>query len=300
VTSVLTRRGLTLGMSVLLGPGALLAHAIPARAASTGPTAPTDPGTAIAAIEKRHGGRLGVFVLDTGSGRTLAHRADERFFLCSSFKGLLAAMILSRVDAGRDAPDRLVPFGPKDLVSHAPVASAHVAEGALPVGTLCAAILEFSDNTAANLLLARVGGPAGLTAYVRSLGDTETRIDSFEPVNTDRPRDRDITTPRAIVGLARTTVLGNALAPASRAWLEREMAANVAGRTRLRAAFPPAWSVADRTGTADGLCNDYAVARRPNRAPLVMAAYHDAPGMELERQEAVLREAGSAILFWAG
>ncbi|WP_419729917.1 class A beta-lactamase [Lichenicola sp.] len=290
MTRLLTRRHLALGLTTLVGTASIpawLAHAAPGEAA-------------IAAIEARHGGRLGVFVLDTGSGRTLAHRADERFLLASTFKGLLAAMLLSRVDAGRDALDNPVRYGAKDLLPASPVTTAHVQQGVLTVGELTAAILQYSDNTAANLLLARVGGPAGLTAYVRGLGDPVTRLDDDEPNVGIRRGDLDTTTPRAIVGSARTVLLGNALGVGARTQLERWMDSNVVGRTRLRAAFPPAWTAGDRTGTADGICNDYAIARRPGKPPLLMAAYYDAPGQEMAPQEAVLREVGRAIVAWAG
>ena len=257
-------------------------------------------GDPIAGIERRRGGRLGVFALDTGSGAVLAHRADERFLLCSTFKGVLAGLVLSRVDAGRDDLARLVPYGARDLVAPSPVTEAHVGEGALPVGVLCAAILSVSDNAAANLLLARVGGPAALTAFARGIGDRVTRFDRYELAAGQRSGELDTTTPRAIAGTARALVLGDVLEPASRARLEGWMAACVPGRTRLRAAFPEAWAAVDRTGTGDGACNDYAVVRRPGRGALVVAAYHDAPGMEMAAQEAVLREVGAAVASWAG
>lgn len=282
----LTRRGLIAGTSALLVARTALS--------SSGEAAP------IAAIEARHGGRLGVFVLDTGSGRTLMHRADERFLLCSTFKGVLAALVLSRVDAGRDSLASVVPYGERDLVPPSPVTSAHVGQGALTVGALCEAILLVSDNAAANLLLARVGGPPALTAFARTLGDTVTRFDRYELAAGIRSGALDTTTPRAIAGTARTILLGDVLAPASRARLEGWMAACQVGRTRLRASFPPGWVTADRTGTGDGECNDYALVRRSGAAPLVMSAYYDAPGLETEAQEAVLREAGSAIVAWVG
>ena len=254
----------------------------------------------IAAIERRYGGRLGLFVLDTGTGRTLAHRADERFIMCSTMKGVLAALVLSRIDAGQDGPDRLVSYGRADLLSHSPVTSAHVEAGQLPVEALCSAIVLYSDNGAANLLLARVGGPAALTAYVRGLGDRVTRFDCTELALNDRSGVLDTTTPRAMVGTARTVLLGTVLSPRARGLLEGWMVACQTGRERLRASFPPSWTTGDKTGTGDGECNDYALVRRPGRAPLVMAAYHDAPGMAVGRQEAALRNLGSAIVAWAG
>ncbi len=285
-----TRRSVALGVPALLCAGAALGRGREGGQATEW----------VAAIENRHGGRLGVFVLDTGSGRSLGHRADERFRMCSTFKGPLAAAILARVDAGRDDLAHLLPFSQKDLLPHSPVTSAHLGAGSLPIGALCAAILEQSDNAAANLLLAHVGGPAALTAYVRALGDRVTRFDRYEPFSNDGPGELDTTSPRAIVGLARAMLLGDALRPASRLRLERWMMRTIVGQTRLRASFPAGWTVADRTGTADGICNDFAIARPPNRPPLAMAAYYDAPGMQMEAQEAVLREIGSAILAWAG
>ncbi len=281
----LGRRRFTFGLSALVAAPCLPAHA-----------AADD---AIGAIEARHGGRLGMFVVDTGSGRTLAHRADARFQLCSTFKGVLAAMVLSRVDAGRDDLSALVKYSVRELLPHSPVTGAHVRQGALPVEDLCSAILLFSDNAAANLLLARVGGPAALTSYVRGLGDAVTRFDRYELHAGERSGDLDTTTPRAIAGTARTIHLGQALGATSRGRLDGWMVACETGSHRLRASLPSSWTVGDRTGTGDGACNDYAIARRPGRAPLVMAAYYDAPGTEIAAQEVVLREVGSAIARWA-
>ena len=285
VLPFLTRRNLILKVSALFAANSIPAHAV--------------TGDAIAAIEQSHGGRLGVFALDTGTGRTLAHRPDERFLLQSTFKGILAAMVLSRVDGGQDDLGLPGTYSAKDLLPASPVTAAHAARGWLTVGELCQAILERSDNTAANLLLARVGGPESLTSYARGLGDTVTRFDRYELVE-GWSGTMDTTTPRAIAGTAATVVLGDALKKESRTLLQRWMRASVVGQTRLRASLPPDWAAGDRTGTSKGVCNDYAVAWPPGRAPLVMAAYYDAPALDIAGQEAVLREVGSAIVKWAG
>jgi beta-lactamase class A len=112
-------------------------------------------------VEQRHGGRVGVLALDTGSGRTLAWRADERFLMCSTFKGLLAGQILARVDTGQEQLDRLVPYTEQDLIFTSPVTQVNATRGALPVGTLVQAILEQSDNTAAVLLMRTAGTSTG-------------------------------------------------------------------------------------------------------------------------------------------
>jgi len=256
------------------------------------------PANPIAAIEGRHGGRLGVFAVDLHTGRTLAHRADQRFKLHSTFKGLLAALVLADVARGAERLDAPVRFGRADLLPASPVTEAAVDRGVLTVAELCVAITARSDNAAANLLMARRGGPARLTRFLRSLGDHTTRVDSYEGQMAGRPADHDTTSPRAVVATLRRLLLGPALPPSARATLEHWLRGNEVGRNRLRAAFPPDWIAGDRTGTADGACNDYAFARRPGRAPLLVSAYHAAPGMALTDQEAVIRAVGQAVVAW--
>ncbi len=252
---------------------------IAAAAVPAGPTlaagAP-DARARVAAIERRLGGRLGLAVLDTGSGRRLDWRADERFAMCSTFKALLAAAVLGRVDAGAERLDRVIPFGPVDLLEYAPTARAHVGQGGLTVSALCEAAVELSDNTAANLLLASLGGPAGLTRFVRSLGDPTTRLDRNEPtLNTALPGDaRDTTTPAAMLGDLRRLLLGRALSEASRQHLTDWMRNCQTGARRLRAGLPTGWAAGDKTGSGDnGSTNTIAILWPPGRAPILASLY---------------------------
>ncbi len=209
---------------MLLGLAAVTVSACAREASAPTPNAAgaaSEAGTVreLAAIEASVGGRVGVFVLDTGSGRTLAQRADERFAMCSTFKWVLASAVLARVDRGEMSLDQRIPYGKADLIEEtSPVTSERVAEGGLPVETLARAVLTVSDNAAANLLLAQVGGPPGLTAFIRQTGDTVTRLDRNEgALNSNDPGDpRDTTSPRAMVGLMRAILGGDVLKPASR------------------------------------------------------------------------------------
>jgi beta-lactamase class A len=230
----------------------------------------------LAALERQEGGRLGVCVRDTGTGRVLSYRADERFALCSTFKAVAAAAVLARVDRGEERLERRMAYGPGDLDTYAPVTAKHVAEGAMTLEDLCAAAVVWSDNTAGNLLLQALDGPEGFTAYVRSQGDTVTRLDRTEPtLNTAIPGDpRDTTTPAAIAGLLERILLGPALSPASRTRLLGWMAESPTGAKRLRAGLRPDWQVGDKTGTGEnGTANVVAVIRRQNSAPLIAAVY---------------------------
>jgi len=227
-------------------------------------------------IEARIGGRVGVFALDTANGRYLAHRADERFAMCSTFKWVLAAAILAQTDRARmSLTDRIV-YGPADLIEHAPITRANLAKGSMTVAELAEAAVTVSDNTAANLLLARLGGPAALTEFVRSLGDSVTRLDRNEPaLNSNEAGDvRDTTSPRAMVSLMRSVLCGEGLLPGSRTRLLGWLRACKTGNDRLRAGLPKAWIVGDKTGSGRrGAVNDVAIAFPSHRAPILIAAY---------------------------
>jgi beta-lactamase class A len=249
------------------------------------------------------GGRLGVAALDTGTGRWLRHDEDGRYAMASTFKWVLAAAILAEVEAGRLALDRELSFTRADLVSHAPVVEANLERGRLPVERLCAAIVEVSDNTAANLLLARIGGPAGLTRFCRAHGDGVTRLDRNEPeLNANLPGDpRDTTSPAAMAGLMRTLLLGDALRPASRARLIGWMQGATTGLQRLRAGLPSGWRVGDKTGNgANGAANDLAIAFPPRRAPILTASFQSGGTAERPARDAihalVARAVASAFL----
>jgi beta-lactamase class A len=231
---------------------------------------------AVQAIEALVGGRVGLYALATDSGKSLAHRADERFALCSTFKWVLAAAVLAQVDEGRLALEQEIAFGPADLLDYAPVASRHVQQGHLSLAELARAAVVTSDNTAANLLLARVGGPAGLTAFLRAHGDAVTRLDRNEPtLNTNLPDDpRDTTSPRAMAATLRSLLTRDALSVASRDRLIAWLIACETGKARLRAGLPPHWRGGDKTGTGErGAANDVAIAWPPGRGPILVAAY---------------------------
>lgn len=230
----------------------------------------------LAQLEMQLGGRLGVAAIDTGSGAHLAHRGTERFALCSTFKWLLAAAILARVDRHAASLDERVSFGPHDLLPNSPVTRTAVSKGALPIRTLCEAVIEVSDNTAANALLKTLGGPPALTRYLRGLGDATTRLDRVETsLNSNQPGDpRDTTTPLAMLGTMQTVLLGDALSRDARATLMGWLKNCRTGLHRLRAGLPSDWVVGDKTGTGEnGAVNDVAIAWPPGRQPLLIAAY---------------------------
>jgi beta-lactamase class A len=291
--SALSRRGLVLSGVAGLVPA--IARAAPG----------LDPwGARLAGIERRLGGRLGVLALDTASGARIGHRTGEHFRMCSSFKLLLAADVLARIDAGAEQAGRLIAYGPADVLEYAPVAKAHLAKGGLSVLELCAAAVEVSDNTAANLLLASIGGPAGLTRWLRSVGDPKTRLDRTETaLNTGPAADhRDTTTPDAMVATMRKVLLGTVLSPTSRQELVQWMKNCKTGEKRLRAGLPKSWRVGDKTGTWTGAwasAVDVAIAWPPTGAPVLIAAFSNGGPAKPEARDAALAEVGQIVGEWA-
>ncbi len=167
----------------------------------------------LAKIEASSGGRLGVAILDTATGTRTLHRGDERFPMCSTFKLVASAAVLAKVDAGKQRLDQRIIFQKTDLVTYSPITQTHTGEPGMTLGEICAAAIDYSDNTAANLILANIGGPAGFTQFARSIGDPVTRLDRIETaLNESLPNDpRDTTTPSAMVTNLNSLLLGNAL-----------------------------------------------------------------------------------------
>ncbi|MCK1721635.1 class A beta-lactamase [Bradyrhizobium sp. 141] len=228
------------------------------------------------AYERESAGRIGVYAENLVTGAKLTWRADERFVMCSTFKASLAACVLARVDRGEDQLAAMIPYGKADLLDYAPVAKQNLAAGAMSVADMCKAIVELSDNTCANLLLARIGGPAALTAFWRSLGDATSRLDHNEPeLNRSPPGDpRDTTTPAAMAGNLRRLVTGEALPPASRAQLIEWMVNCKTGANRLRGGLPASWKIGDKTGyNGKDAAGDIAVAWSKPDTPILIAAY---------------------------
>lgn len=253
------------------------------------------------AFEAQTGGRLGVSVGELGK-TLLGWRADERFPFCSTFKVLSTAAVLARVDAGADRLDRVLTLREADLLSYAPVSRKAVeagnGTGRMTVEEICAAAMIWSDNTAANLQFGLLGGPTGLTQWVRTTGDVVTRSDRTEPtLNTALPDDpRDTTSPAAMRGALGQILLGGALTPASRARLDNWMGAAQTGFKRLRAGLPAGWQIGDKTGTGDnGTVNTVAILRPPGRAPLIATVYLTGATAPMATCEAVHAEIGRLI-----
>jgi beta-lactamase class A len=264
--------------------------------ASSGAPGPGGFRSSVLEIERAMRGTIGVCAVRAG-GR-LSYREDERFAYCSTFKWILGAAILALVERGAVRLDQQVAYGKSDLVHYAPVTSKHVGAGHLSVGDLCAAMIEVSDNTAANLLESLAGGLPGLRAFTASFGDRTIRFDRPEPaLNTNLPGDpRDTTTPLAMSSLLERVFTGPGLSQESRDQLFAWMRAATTGTDRIRASVPAGWSVGDKTGTGDnGAINDVAVVRPPSAVPIYLAVFTSGTGRDSDAHSAAIAAVAKAV-----
>ncbi|QES58231.1 class A beta-lactamase [Streptomyces venezuelae] len=272
------------------GAGVALAAALPAGPAR----AAASPAAGLRALEREYGARLGVYARDTATGRTVAHRADEQFPMCSVFKTLAAAAVLRDLDHDGAHLAQRVHYTLQDVtdagggsVTERP---GNIASG-LTVAELCSAAIAQSDNAAANLLLRELGGPTAVTRFCRSLGDRTTRLDRWEPeLNSAEPsRVTDTTSPRAIGRTYARLTLGDALDAGDREQLKRWLLSNTTSGDRLRAGLPKDWAVADKTGAGSyGTNNNVGIAWPPGRPPVVLAILSTMPEATTPRDDTLI------------
>lgn len=257
----------------------------------------------IADLEKQNGGRLGVAVISLSGERLLSVRGNERFAMCSTFKALLGAAVLARVDAKRESLGRMISYQESDLLDYAPITKDNLASGGMSIAALNEASIQYSDNTAANLLLDTIGGPAALTAFLRSLGDTTTRLDRNEPsLNSNLANDdRDTSTPSAMASSMQKLLHGKTLSLTSKEQLKAWMFGNTTGDARLKAGFDKNWLIGDKTGTGPhGAVNDIAIVYPRGMPPFVIAVFYTGSSASAEVKNKVIADVASLVAVSLG
>ncbi|MDI1258146.1 class A beta-lactamase [Aquabacterium sp.] len=251
----------------------------------------------LAQLEASSGGRLGVAAFDVANNAHVQHRADERFPLCSTFKVIAVGAVLNRSIKEPALMQQRMSYEASDLVAHSPITGKHVGQG-MTVADLCAAALQHSDNTAANVLMKLLGGPAAVTAFAHSIGDEAFRLDRWETdLNTAIPGDpRDTSTPNNMARSLQGLALNNVLADPQRDQLQAWLRGNTTGATRIRAGVPADWVVGDKTGAGDhGTTNDIAVLWPPTGSPIVLAVYFTQPDKATPMRNDVIAAAARIV-----
>lgn len=256
--------------------------------------------TRLEQLELELNGRLGVFALNTRNGAHLQYRANERFPVCSTFKVILASAILDRSTGATGLMQQLIRYAQSDLVEYSPITSKHMEDG-MTVAALCAATIQYSDNTAGNLLMKILGGPTAVTAYARSIDDREFRLDRWEPdLNTAIPGDtRDTSTPQAMGRSLQRLAFEHVLSDAQQYQLLDWMRGNTTGAARIRAGVPGDWQVADKTGSGSyGTANDLAVIWPTNHPPVVLAIYTTQSEKDTKAHNDLVASAARIVVDW--
>ena len=256
--------------------------------------------SALKAIKKRTGGRLGVHILDSQSGKRLTLDDDSRYAMASTFKVPLVASLLWQVDHAAFPLTQVLPFAKTDLVANSPILQKAIEQGVteLTVRDLCGAAVAYGDNAAANVLLKAMGGPDALTKFMRSIGDEITRLDRIEPdLNSNLPGDeRDTTTPHAMVESLLKIFTQSVLSLASRALLIDWMITSRTGLDRVRKGLPKSWQTGNKTGTGQyGAVNDVAVTWPPDRRPILIAVYMSDSKLDTAQLAAAHAEIGQIV-----
>lgn len=248
------------------------------------------------ALEQEYGARLGVALMNVGTGAVISHRGDERFLFNSTGKVFIAAAALARVDSGEESLERRIEVKQSDLTGWTPVTEKQIGSPGMTVAELGQAAVAWSDNAAANLLIESIGGPAEVTAFLRGIGDATTRLDRTEPTlnEHDHEKDeRDTTTPLAMMQTLRTLLLSDALSPSSRHQLAAWMIEGKTGDARLRAGMPAGWLVGEKTGTNSvGNASDIGIAWPSDRGAVIAVAYVYMPDAEKAQRDQVIAEIG--------
>jgi beta-lactamase class A len=253
-------------------------------------------------LERTLAGRLGVFALNTANGKQLSYRADEYFPMCSTFKVILASAILKRSTQIDGLMQQRIKYQQSDLVTYSPITERYVRDG-MTVDALCAAALQYSDNTASNLLMTILGGPGAVTTFARSIGDRQFQLDRWETaLNSSIPGDRrDTSTPNAMAISLQRLAFGDALEPRLQLQLRVWLQGNTTGATRIRAGVPADWQVGDKTGTGDyGTANDIGLLWPPRRSPVVVAIYTTQGEKDAKARNDVIASAARIVVDWLG
>ncbi len=254
----------------------------------------------LADLEAQSGGRLGISAINTANNIRIQYRADERFPFCSTSKVIVVSAILKESETKPDMLQKQISYSQEDVdkSGYAPITKQHINDG-MSINELCKAAMEYSDNTAMNLLIKKLGGTEAVTSYARSINDHTFRLDRWEPeLNTAIPGDmRDTTTPNAMADSLKQLALGDSLGLPQREQLQTWLKNNTTGDARIRAGVPKGWIVGDKTGTGSyGTTNDIAIIWPPNCAPIVMVVYLTQKQKDAVKRDEIIASATRLVL----
>ena len=251
----------------------------------------------LALLETSFDGRIGIDALNTGNQHHIQHRAEGRIPIQSTFKVMVVSAILKQSMKNKNMLQEKIKYSKNDLVFWSPITEKHVASG-MTIAELCKAAMEYSDNTATNLLMKKLGGSDKVTAFARSIGDNTFRIDGWEPeLNSEPSKPEDTSTPEAMAKSLQQLTFGEVLGTSERAQLVQGLKGNTTGDTRIRAGVPKGWIVGDKTGTGEyGMSHDIGIIWPPHCAPIIVTIYTIQNKKNAERRDDILVKATKILI----
>jgi beta-lactamase class A len=249
-------------------------------------------------LEKSAHGRLGISAIDTNNNYQIEYKDNERFAFCSVNKVIGVSAILKQNMKDKNLLQQKIKYQKKDIVDYSPITEKNAARE-MTISELCAAAIKYSDNTAINLLMKKLGGLDAVNRFARSIGDNQFRIDRWEPeLSTAIPGDiRDTTTPLAMTTSFQKLTYGDVLAAPQHDLLITWLLENTTGNERIRAGVPKNWSVGDKTGTGEyGTTNDVAIIWPTNCKPIIMTIFFTQPIKSAKKRNDVLAKAAHLLI----
>ena len=299
----------------------------------------------VAALVRNFPGKAGVAIRAIDEGWTVEAGARQRMPQQSVSKLWVAMTVLDQRDRGRVRLDDPITIMPADLtLFHQPIAGLVARSGSYTttVGTLLFRALTQSDNTANDRLLTLVGGPAAVRAMIedKRLGDIRfgpgerllqsgtaglTWRQSFSVGNGfEIARSRlspevraaafaryvadpvDGAAPLAIADALSRLARGELLSETSTRLLLSTMSSTVTGRARLKAALPPGWQLAHKTGTGQELgrknagFNDVGIMTSPDGRRYAIAVMIGDTSAPMRDRQALIQAAAAALTGYRG
>lgn len=248
-------------------------------------------------LEDRYDARVGVSALDTGSGDSVDHRADERFGFASSLKVFAVAELLDRTTPKELEKNVTWTQADVDEAGWTPVTEKHVDDG-LPLEDVAESALRVSDNLAMNIVLDEIGGPKALDDALAKAGDTTTEVTDEEPELNDVEEGNtdNTTTPAAFTTDLQSLFDSQRLSDEDREVLFSWMSANETGDPLIRAGAPEGWVVRDKSGHSGAIQNDIAVVTPPDRKPIVISVMTETNDPESEDGPALVAAVAEVVL----
>ena len=226
-------------------------------------------------IEKKHVGKIGVYIINRNNWSNFAVNASFYFPICSTYKFLVVGAILKQSMADNKLLNQKVKISKNQIVG-SPITRKHINQ-TMTVKQLCKVSMQ-GDNTATNILIEKLGGLTNLNKFILSLTDHATKVANLESkVNhVSLTTNENKTTPKIIARDINKLAFSDAiLDKIHRLMFKKWLIASSTGNNHIAAEVPDEWEVDDKIGTCQyGTTNDVAIIWPDDNRAVIMAIFY--------------------------